>query len=287
MILELLIDPTVLLCIAFFLSPLYLKKDTVTRHEVSAYARSLVYDHHIQYLVAILVVIAVIGNVLRRFSLKKLAKKKEQQAKNRGLHAYQLINYPYLLRPLRYGERLRARWFLLSGVAIMGYGDALVGTLQLPSPLLSIYATMDRRYASPLHSYQGSLVHTQGVCQIFCIAPFSILLYFFFQLRHPFRDPLELVLCVLHCYTTVMYIGQEFMSGGRNLAMDYFFTFSPHYVVEFWFLVVFLRSVFIVIPLCLGFWSFQRISNQVMFYHRHHYPHYSFLDYQTIRKVVK
>lgn len=285
--LDFLLDPTFLLCVAVFFSPLYLKKDHLQRRDVSSLAKSLARDPYFPFLLGILFVTYLMGHGIRFFHLRTLRQKKAEQAKNHSLHAYQLINYPYLLRPLRLGERLRSRWFLLTGVVLHGYLDGMVGCLGLPSPLKYIYATMDRRYASPLTSYQGSLVHSQGVCELVVVAPLSVLLYIFFQLRHPCRDGLELLLCVLQFYTTAMYLGQEWISGARNFDLDYFYSFTPHYVVHFWFLVVFVRMICLAVPLWLGFWSFQRISNQVMFYQRHHYPRYSFLDYGTIRKVVK
>lgn len=275
MILEILVDPTILLCVGVLLTPLFLQKCSLSRKDVLALAQSYAQEQYFLILVGVIIFSWLVGKTWRFFYLRGLAKKKKQQAENHGLHAYQLINYSYLQRPLRYGERLRARWFLWGGVFFYGYLDGLVGSLQFSSVLTPIYLTMDRRYASPIESYQGSLVHVQGFCQMFFFVPIFIILYWCFQVRHPARDGLELLISVLQCYTTVMNIGQELISGRRNLELDYFFTFSPHYIIHFWFLVVFIRSIFLVIPAFLAFFSFQRITNQVTFYQRHHYPRYA------------
>lgn len=273
---EFLVDPTFLFCVGVFAAPLYMKRNKIKREEINVYLT----EPFFLAMLAALILVAVMGIIIRKRFIKDLTRRKELQDKNRNLHAYQRVNYTYLLRPLRLGERLRSRWYLFNGIVIHAYLDGLVGFFKVNPLMAANYAKIDRRYGADVGSFQGSTVHVLCLLELFIKSFMCIFLYWAFQNRHPARDALELLVCATQVYGTVMYIGQEIISGGRNLELDYFFTFSLHYTVYFWFAVVFGCALFILVPLLLGYWSFQRLCNQVMFYQRHHYVRRS-LDHVT------
>lgn len=276
-LIEFLLDPTFLFCVGCVYTPIRMAK-RLKEEELYEY---LLNPSLVGGAVLVLVCI-VIGKVLKRRNMTYLRRCESIQRKNEMLHAYQRVNYTYLMRPLRIGERLRSRWYLLNGLLIHGYLEGMVGYYK-KSPLMAAnYAKVDRRYAAEVGSYQGSAVHVICLTELFGMAPLCVLLYWAFQVRHSMRDPLELLVCILQGFGTVIYLGQEIISGGRNMDLDYFYTFSMHYLVYFWFGVVFGSLLYIVVPGYLGLQAMKRIGNQIHFYQRHHYTRRS-LDHVTPR----
>lgn len=275
-ILEWALDPTLLFCVGAFAAPIAVNYKKLKKSDYVGYAS----DPLLIFCILLVPVCVVAGSILRRRTMKDLAKRKHVQDSRRDLHAYQKINYSYLMRPLRSGERLRSRWFLLNGIIIHAYLDFCVGFMKRNALMAQSYARIDRRYAADVGSYQGSMLHLLSAVEGLVMAPLCVVLYFAFQTRHPARDALELVVCLLQAFGTVMYVGQEAFSGGRNFDLDYFYTLSMHYIIYFWFPVVIGSAIFFFVPLFLGFKSFQRLRNQVMFYQRHHYTRHS-LDHVT------
>lgn len=161
--------------------------------------------------------------------------------------------------PLNYAERRRARWYLINGVIFHMLMDGCVGVFKTNTLFARNYAKLDRRYAEPLGSYNGSAVHVISLVELFIKGPICILLYLAMQTRHRTVDALEFFTCVTQAYGTIVYLGQEAISGAPNLDVDYDLTFSQHYLVYFWFAILFGCTLYLIVPTILAYRSFGRI----------------------------
>lgn len=178
------------------------------------------------------------------------------------------------MAPLTYGERTRARWYLLNGIIIHMLMDGCVGVFKTNRLFAENYAKLDARYGAPLGSFTGSAVHVVSLIELLAKAPLCVLLYWAFQMRHPMRDVLEFMTCVTQAYGTVVYLGQEAISGAQHFDVDYDYSFTPHYLLYFWFAIFFGCVLYLLVPAVLGWRSFVRLQRQSTFYLRHHYSNH-------------
>ena len=156
-------------------------------------------------------------------------------------------------------ERQRARWYLLNGIVIHILMDGLVGTFKVNRLFAENYAKLDRRYGAELGSFQGSVVHIVSGMELFVKGPICLLLYRAYHRGSAHRDALEFFTCVTQVYGTIIYLGQEAISGMTNCDVDYNFTFSFHYLLYFWFAVVFGCLLWLIVPTYLGWQSYKRL----------------------------
>lgn len=259
MFLEVFVDPTVIFCVVCVLTPLIVARDTLTEVDVKEY-----FTEPVMLCCLLGVPLAwLVGAALRSLRMRRLAKQQQLQTENIDrIREGDRINYDALMQPLSYGERTRARWYLLNGVIIHILMDGCVGVFKTSRLFAENYAKIDRRYGDPLGSFRGSAVHVVSMGELFVKGPVCILLYWAFQTRHSSRDALEFFTCVTQAYGTVVYLGQEFVSGLENFDVDRELSFTPHFIVYFWFAIFFGCLLYLVFPAILGLRSYRRLVRQ-------------------------
>ena len=225
MFLEVFIDPFVLFCVGCIVTPVAIQLDTLTPQDIQDY-----FCH---------------PSMVFCFALLLLS----------------VIETKFLGRcvPLSFGERIRARWYLFNGVVIHILMDGLVGVFHLNKLFAQNYAKLDKRYGEELGSFNGSTVHIVSAMELFVKGPICILLYRAMHRGSKHRDVLEFFTCVTQVYGTIVYLGQEAISGAPNLDVDYNLTFTFHYLLYFWFAVVFGCVLYIIVPVILGWKSYKRL----------------------------
>lgn len=268
MLLEIFVDPTVVFCVSCLLTPLYLKRDKLTRQIAVDYFTE---PSLATCLAAVPLAwfIAVVWRSRVRTSLRQ--RKDYQEEHKRELEPYERVNYDAMMAPLTYGERTRARWYLLNGIIIHIFMDGCVGVLKTNKLLADNYAKLDKRYGDRLGTFNGSAVHVVSLAELLVKGPLCVVLYWAFKVRHPMRDALEFFTCVTQVYGTIVYLGQEAISGAHNLDVDYKLSFTLHYLFYFWFAIIFGCVLYLIVPAVLGYRSYLRLCRQATFYLRHHY----------------
>ncbi|CAC9474461.1 3-Beta-hydroxysteroid-delta(8) delta(7)-isomerase [Leishmania donovani] len=268
MFLEVFVDPFVLFCTLCILTPLFVARDALTTEMVQAYFR----EPSTACALAAVPAAWLIGIGWRWRVHRSLRQRKAyQEAHKSEMDPHELINYDSMMAPLTYEERTRARWYLLNGIVVHMFMDGCVGVFKTNPLLAENYAKVDARYASELGSLNGSAVHVVSLIELFVKGPLCVLLYWAFQVRHPMRDALEFFACVTQAYGTIVYLGQEVISGAPNLDVDHDLTFSPHHLFYFWFAVVLGCVLYLLVPAVLGWRSYVRLRNHCTFYMQHHY----------------
>ncbi|KPI89315.1 hypothetical protein ABL78_1544 [Leptomonas seymouri] len=268
MFLEVLVDPMVVFCVSCILTPLAMVRDTLTPEMVKEYFSEL----SMAVSLAAVPVAWIIGMVLRWRVLKSLAKCKKYQEEHKDqMEPYERVNYDAMMAPLTYGERTRARWYLLNGIIIHILMDGCIGVFKTNKLFADNYAKLDKRYGDRLGTFNGSAVHVVSLMELFVKGPLCVVLYWAFQMRHPMRDALEFFTCVTQAYGTIVYLGQEAITGAPNLDVDYELSFTPQYLFYFWFAIIFGCVLYLIVPGVLGYRSYVRLRSQAKFYLRHHY----------------
>lgn len=219
--LEVLVDPMVIFCVSCILTPLWVARDHLTTQDVVEYFT--------EWSMATALLLIPVSFFIRKL-LQRCCKGKKSSGsggKKRG----------NATRPLTHGERTRARWYLLNGIIIHMLMDGCVGVFKTSRLFAENYAKLDKRYGDPLFTFNGATVHVVSLMELCVKGPLCVLLYWAFWTRHPMRDALEFFTCVTQAYGTVVYLGQEAISGAPNLDVDYELTFSMHYLLYFWFAI--------------------------------------------------
>ncbi|KPA77810.1 hypothetical protein ABB37_06630 [Leptomonas pyrrhocoris] len=268
MFLEILVDPMVIFCVSCILTPLVMVRDTLTPEMVTAYFS----EPSMAASLAAVPLAWIIGAMWRSQVRKSVQKRKAYQEEHiNQMEPYEMVNYDAMVAPLTYGERTRARWYLLNGIIIHIFMDGCIGVFKTNKMMADNYAKLDKRYGDPLGDFNGSAVHVVSLMELFVKGPLCVVLYWAFKVRHPMRDALEFFTCVTQVYGTIVYLGQEAISGAPNLDVDYELSFSPHYLFYFWFAVIFGCVLYLIVPAVLGYRSYVRLCHQATFYLRHHY----------------
>ncbi|EPY35273.1 hypothetical protein AGDE_07501, partial [Angomonas deanei] len=188
MFLEVLVDPMVLFCVSCVLTPLAVEWKTLTTDDVIAYFS----EPSMFFSLAALPVCWLIGHLLQR----------QKKRNPKGKKGAQRTTF----QPLTYGERTRARWYLLNGLIIHILMDGCVGVFKTNRLFAQNYAKLDKRYGDVLGTFNGSAVHVVSLMELFVKGPICVLLYWAYVTRHPSRDALEFFTCVTQAYGTVVYL---------------------------------------------------------------------------------
>ncbi|EPY23458.1 cholestenol delta-isomerase [Strigomonas culicis] len=257
--LEVFVDPMVLFCASCILTPLWVARAHLTTADVIEYFT----EWSMAGALLLLPLSCLIGTLLQRRHARRI---RALQASVAGKKRGRAPDYAAALRPLTYGERTRARWYLLNGIIIHMLMDGCVGVFKTSRLFAENYAKLDKRYGDPLGSFNGATVHVVSLMELCVKGPLCVLLYWAFLTRHPMRDALEFFTCVTQAYGTVVYLGQEAVSGAPNLDVDYALTFSTHYLLYFWFAIFFGCVLYFIVPGVLGWRSYQRLVRQAGFY---------------------
>jgi hypothetical protein len=160
---------------------------------------------------------------------------------------------------LSYRDRMLARWYLLNGVIIHMLMDGLVGVFKVNKYFAVQYGMLDRRYGDPLGEFNGSAVHIVSLLELLVKGPICVLLYYCIHKGSRHRDALEFFTCITQAYGTVVYLGQEAISGGKNFDVDWKLEFTFHYIFYFWFAVVFGCVLYLIVPAIVGWRVYNRI----------------------------
>ena len=160
---------------------------------------------------------------------------------------------------LSFGDRLLARWYLLNGVIIHILMDGLVGVFKANKYFATQYGMLDKRYGDELGNFTGSAVHVVSLMELLVKGPICVLLYLAIRKGSKHRDALEFFTCVTQAYGTVVYLGQEAISGGKNFDVDWNFEFTFHYIFYFWFAVIFGCVLYLIVPGIVGWRVYKRI----------------------------
>ncbi|ESL11530.1 hypothetical protein TRSC58_00716 [Trypanosoma rangeli SC58] len=229
MFLEIFVDPFVCFCVSCIVAPLIVARERLTCTDVVEYLK----EPAMLFAAALLFLVVAEARVVRWRR-----------------------NAPPLCT---FYERMRARWYLLNGVVIHILMDGLVGVFKASTLLSRNYAKIDKRYGARLGSFEGSAVHVISLMELCVKGPLCILLYRAYQTRSPHRDALEFLSCVTQAYGTVVYLGQEVISGMPHLDVDHNLEFTPQYLLYFWFAIVFGCLLYLVIPCWWGWEAYTRL----------------------------
>lgn len=222
---EVIIDPFVLFCVGCVVTPVAIQLDTITTDEIVTY-----FTHPAMLCCLALLVITWLETHFNGRCVK-----------------------------LSFGQRCLARWYLLNGVIIHILMDGLVGVFKANRLFAENYAKLDKRYGDALGTFNGSTVHIVSLMELLVKGPICILLYRAYYRGSANRDVLEFFTCVTQVYGTIVYLGQEAISGAPNLDVDYGLTFSFHYLLYFWFAVVFGCVLYIIFPAIFGWKAYKRL----------------------------
>ncbi|ORC89955.1 putative 3-Beta-hydroxysteroid-delta(8), delta(7)-isomerase [Trypanosoma theileri] len=229
MFLEAFVDPFFLFCVSCIAAPLIVERDNLSHDDVVQY-----FTEPAMIGTAILLILVVLEAKIARWRY----------------HSPPLISFH---------ERSRARWYLLNGVVIHILMDGLVGVFKVNTLLAKNYAKLDVRYGTELGDFTGSAVHVISLMELCIKGPVCILLYRAYQTHSPHRDALEFFSCVSQAYGTIVYLGQEIITGMPHFDVDYNLEFTPHYLLYFWFAIVFGCVLYLIIPCLWGWQAYKRL----------------------------
>eukprot|EP00744_Colponema_vietnamica_P018686 GILI01026376.1.p1 GENE.GILI01026376.1~~GILI01026376.1.p1 ORF type:complete len:245 (+),score=53.97 GILI01026376.1:43-777(+) len=224
-LLEVLFDPFVAFCAICIATPLAIQYSTVTQEDVKDYLLepSMLFSFG---LMALVVLETTFGGKCVKLSAS---------------------------------ERMRARWYLLNGAIIHILMDGLIGVFKTNSLMAANYKKIDIRYSEPLGNYNGSAVHVISLCELLIKGPICLILYRMYYRGSAHKELFEFFTCVTQMYGTVVYLGQEFVSGCPNLDVDWHLTFSLHHLVYFWFAIAIGCILYFLVPGYLGYQCYKRI----------------------------
>lgn len=225
MFLEVFVDPFVLFCVACIVTPVAVQWDSLSSEEIFNF-----FTHPAMLGCAILLAVVVAETKLCGKCVS-----------------------------LTLRQRILARWYLLNGVIIHILMDGLVGVFKANHLFALNYAKLDKRYGDVLGSFNGSTVHIVSLMELLLKGPICILLYRSIHRGDGNRYALEFFTCVTQVYGTIVYLGQEAISGAPNFDVDYQLTFTFHYLLYFWFAVIFGCVLYIVVPTILGWNAYVKI----------------------------
>jgi len=167
------------------------------------------------------------------------------------------------VRKLPLPERMLGRWYLFNAIIIFMLMDGCVGGLKVNPVLSKQYQAMDKRYGFPFGSVEGSAVTVVSLCELLLKGPLCLLLYVLMYRGSRYVDPVAIVVNVLQFYGTVLYLGQELITGMKNLHVDYELRFSFKDLCYFWFAILFANILYLMFPAYLVVRSMRRIVQDV------------------------
>merc|ERR1711871_913932 len=153
-----------------------------------------------------------------------------------------------------------ALWYLLNGTIIHILMDGLVGAFHVLPLMNENYEKLDIRFTRSWGDERGSCILTVSLMELFVKGPLCILLYYAYHTRKSYTDALELLVCALQLYGCVMFSGTELLHGLTNVPADWNLEFTKEHLLHFWFAFVFCEPIWIVVPIWLGWRSFQRAT---------------------------
>ena len=156
-------------------------------------------------------------------------------------------------------DRWKARWYLLNGAVIHILLDGMTGVHKLNPTFARQYAEIDGRYGAALGSFEGSAVHVISALELYVYGPMCLWLYYLYHRGLPQRDALEFATCIAQLYGTIVYAGQEIISGMTLTQCDRNLTFSMAMLKNFWFAFVLGNTIWVIIPSWLGYEAWNRL----------------------------
>ena len=158
-------------------------------------------------------------------------------------------------KDLTENDKILSRWYLWNGAVIHIMMDGCVGSLDKLPLFAQQYKILDNRFV-----IRDVVPISIGLVELFIMAPLAIILYLGYKWNSSFTYPLEIVVCVMHIFGAVLFVLPEFLTGCKNIPVDYNFEFTLHHIVYFWFGFM-ANFIWIVIPLYNLKNAFQKCCN--------------------------
>ncbi len=102
-----------------------------------------------------------------------------------------------------------------------------------------------------------------SITELLIMGPLCILLFYAYCRDKPFRLPLELVVCSIQIFGTIVFTGSEIWEGFPNIPTDFEMTFEKDKVLYFWIFFVAANILWIVLPLRLLLTAFCQIDSLI------------------------
>ncbi|KAI8869134.1 Emopamil-binding protein [Ramicandelaber brevisporus] len=162
---------------------------------------------------------------------------------------------------LSLAERLAFCWFVLSGTLHLGLESyfiashrTLAGDGFILGQVWKEYAISDSRYLS-----SDTLLWTIELITVTVVGPLCYLTAHGIAADSPRRHLYQLIVCVLHLYSDVLYFATTILEGSPHS--------DPH-PYYFWFYFVFFNVIWIIVPSILLYQSCRQITNGMAARHR-------------------
>eukprot|EP01060_Flectonema_neradi_P019837 TRINITY_DN27355_c0_g1_i1.p1 TRINITY_DN27355_c0_g1~~TRINITY_DN27355_c0_g1_i1.p1 ORF type:complete len:225 (+),score=21.30 TRINITY_DN27355_c0_g1_i1:72-746(+) len=140
-------------------------------------------------------------------------------------------------------DKILGRWYLWNGAIIHIMMDGCVGSLDKLKLFSQQYKILDHRFVT-----RDVVPVSIGLIELYIMAPLCLLLYLAFKWNLPCKNPLEIIVCVMHAFGAIMFVLPEHLISYKNVAVDYNLEFSLYYLTYFWF--GFLANfIWVVVPL--------------------------------------
>jgi len=164
-----------------------------------------------------------------------------------------VIFLPLLVQPnCPQNDRRISNWFLVNGF-VFHIIDFTAPIMKRPNAIFREYTNADSRYVNP-----GPDLTTLCYVEILFMCPLSVILFFLFRFRHPYRHLLCIIMSVVHAFGTVMYLSGLALEGFKHVPhFDRYFDFQPNNIIYFWFAIVFCNAVWIIVPVLCAIRSAQ------------------------------
>merc|ERR1712000_795742 len=149
-------------------------------------------------------------------------------------------------------DSLVAFWYLFNGIIIHIFLDGLVGFARRVPFLFSLYCTLDKRY-----EHAESAVMMISITELLIMGPLCIFLYY---RNRSWRAPLELVVCAIQIFGTIVFTGSEIWEGFPHIPTDFEMTFEQDKVIFFWVFFVAANALWLLLPLRLLLTAFHEVN---------------------------
>lgn len=149
-------------------------------------------------------------------------------------------------RSLSCKDRLIGWWMLLNGVYIHILMDGLTGFMDRVPSLGALYHILDNRYQ--LHEIHLDII---SCSELVIYAPICIACYIAIHRRSNIRYPLQIIASIFQLFGTIIYVGAEVFTGLKHVPVDRELSFTPFYLLYFWFACVFCNFQWIWIPIAV------------------------------------
>ena len=119
--------------------------------------------------------------------------------------------------PLSERDQRVAYWFLMNGVYFNLFLDVFAGQFQMFGELSRRYLQVDPRYAIGVFDVRGQSVFMTSMLEIFAQSPLSLVAYYAYCRKKPYRYIVEFTVCILHSAGVWWFYFPEAIAGFEHL----------------------------------------------------------------------